>query len=178
MAATYVSYSAMTLAGSTRLSSHPELLCLQTASFPTDGKPKRIRKNGESLLPGEFRFSRSRIIIIFHGFIPLPLGDIVLLPRSGGSPGLMRLGDKLSSLAWRGRYQPATMELQLDCSAARSSREDVARSDVLSLSLALFHSANLRVTFIVVGCCRRQMVLRGVISGHLIAYQIASETPF
>jgi len=79
---------------------------------------KKGKNGAESLLPGEFRFSRTRIIIIFHSFIPLPLGDIVLLPRAGGSPGLMRLGDKLSSLAWRGRYQSATMELQLDCSSS------------------------------------------------------------
>lgn len=42
----------------------------------------------------------------------------------------------------------------------------------------LSSATNLRVSFIVVVCCRRRTTLQGVIPGHLIAYQIASETPF
>lgn len=45
-------------------------------------------------------------------------------------------------------------------------------------SRCLISCRNLRVSFIVGGSCRRRIALRGVISGHLIAYQIASETPF
>ena len=131
-----------------------------------------------STLSREFRFSRSRIIIIFHGFIPLPLGDIVLRPRAGGSPGLMRPGDKLSSLAEGAVISPQRWNCKLTVRRTVITRRRCCSQVRRFFSPALFRRANLRVTFIVVGCCRRQMVLRGVISGHLIAYQIAFETPF
>lgn len=53
----------------------------------------------------------------------------------------------------------------INVDAAADSRRSVSRR-------------NLPASLIVGGSCRRRIALRGVISGHLIAYQIASETPF
>lgn len=102
-----------------------------------------------TVLPGDFRFSGARIIIIFHGSIPLPLGDIVLPSPCRGSPRLMRPGDKLSALAWFGkgsrrRYQPAAMELQAGWSAGHveTPPSRLRRSVSVSLSLLLCASAS------------------------------------
>lgn len=97
--------------------SHPPLRAAPFRRGGRDSPPPNRRSVTLTVLPGDFRFSGARIIIIFHGSIPLPLGDIVLPSPCRGSPRLMRPGDKLSALAWFGkgsrrRYQPAAMELQ------------------------------------------------------------------